>query len=99
MAAKKIRIHELAKDLGMTNGEVLGLCGVLGVAAKGPSSSLAEAYADMVTRRAQRDGLTRDEQPEEVKPVKKTAAKKTADAKAAAAAVDGSHNGNPRGQR
>lgn len=81
MAAKKIRIHELAKDLGMTNAEVIGLCGVLGVAAKGPSSSLAEAYADMVIRRAQRDGLTRDEQPGEVKPVKKTAAKKKAAAK------------------
>ena len=76
MAAKKIRIHELAKELGMTNQEVLDLCGVLGVAAKGPSSSLAEAYSDMVTRRAQRDGLTRDEQPEEPKVVKKTAAKK-----------------------
>jgi translation initiation factor IF-2 len=68
----------------MTNAEVLDLCGVLGVAAKGPSSSLAEAYADMVTRRAERDGLTRDEQPEEAKPVKKTAAKKAAPKKAAA---------------
>ena len=85
MAAKKIRIHELAKELGMTNQEVLDLCGVLGVAAKGPSSSLAEAYADMVTRRAQRDGLTRDEQPEEPKPVKKTAAKKAPAKKKAAA--------------
>ncbi|MBG7604749.1 MAG: translation initiation factor IF-2 N-terminal domain-containing protein [Actinobacteria bacterium] len=36
MATKKIRIHELAKELGMTNTEVLDLCGVLGVAAKGP---------------------------------------------------------------
>ena len=62
----------------MTNAEVLDLCGVLGVAAKGPSSSLAEAYADMVTRRAERDGLTRDEQPEEAKPVKKTAKKAAA---------------------
>ncbi len=62
----------------MTNAEVLALCGVLGVAAKGPSSSLAEAYADMVRRRADRDGLTRDEQPEEVKPAKKSAAKKRA---------------------
>ncbi len=87
MAAKKIRIHELAKELGMTNAEVLDLCGVLGVAAKGPSSSLAEAYADMVTRRAERDGLTRDEQPEEPKPVKK-AAKKKAPAKKKAAAGD-----------
>ncbi len=85
MAAKKIRIHELAKELGMTNAEVLDLCGVLGVAAKGPSSSLAEAYADMVRRRAQRDGLTRDEQPEEPKPVKKKAAKKKAASKKTAA--------------
>ena len=78
MAAKKIRIHELAKELGMTNAEVLDLCNVLGVAAKGPSSSLAEAYADMVTRRAARDGLTRDEPPEEVKPAKKAPASATA---------------------
>ncbi len=72
----------------MTNAEVLDLCGVLGVAAKGPSSSLAEAYADMVTRRAERDGLTRDEQPEEAKPAKKPAKKaaaKKAPAKKAAA--------------
>ena len=88
MAAKKIRIHELAKELGMTNAEVLDLCGVLGVAAKGPSSSLAEAYADMVTRRAERDGLTRDEQPEEPKPAKKASAKKKAPAKKKAAAAD-----------
>jgi translation initiation factor IF-2 len=84
VATKKIRIHELAKELGMTNAEVLDLCDVLGVAAKGPSSSLAEAYADMVTRRAVRDGLTRDEQPEEKKPAKKTAAKKAPAKKAAA---------------
>ncbi len=67
----------------MTNAEVLDLCGVLGVAAKGPSSSLAEAYADMVTRRAERDGLKRDEQPEEPKAVKKAAPKKAAAKKAA----------------
>jgi translation initiation factor IF-2 len=82
--AKKVRIHELAKELGMTNTEVLDLCGALGVAAKGPSASLAEAYADMVRRRAQRDGLTRPEQPEEPKPVKKAPAKKAAAKKAPA---------------
>jgi translation initiation factor IF-2 len=87
VATKKIRIFELAKELGMTNAEVLDLCGVLGVAAKGPSSSLAEAYADMVTRRAERDGLRRAEQPEEVKPVK-APAKKAAAKKSAAAPKD-----------
>lgn len=78
MPAKKIRIHELAKELGMTNGELLDLAKAASVAAKGPSSSLQEAYADMLRRRAEREGLTRDEQPEEPKPVKKAAKKKAA---------------------
>ncbi len=85
MPAKKIRVHELAKELGMTNKEVLDLAGAAGVAAKAPSSSLQEAYADMLRRRAEREGLVRDEQPEEPKPVKK-AAKKKAPAKKKAAA-------------
>jgi translation initiation factor IF-2 len=83
--AKNMRVHELAKELGMTNAEVMDLCGVLGVPVKSHSSSLNEAYSDMVRRRAHRDGLTRDEQPEEPKPEKKTAAKKTAAAKKAPA--------------
>jgi translation initiation factor IF-2 len=73
--AKNMRVHELAKELGMTNQEVVDLCGVLGVPVKSHSSSLNEAYSDMVRRRAGRDGLTRDEQPEEPKPEKKTAKK------------------------
>jgi len=82
-----MRLHELAKELGMTNQEVVDLCGVLGVPVKSHSSSLNEAYADMVRRRAIRDGLTRDEQPEEPKSekrrTKKSAAKTDkADAKA-----------------
>ena len=62
----------------MTNAETVDLCGVLGVPVKSHSSSLNEAYADMVRRRAERDGLTRDEQPEEPKPVKKAAKKRAA---------------------
>ena len=76
-----MRVHELAKELGMTNQEVVDLCGVLGVPVKSHSSSLNEAYSDMVRRRAIREGLTRAEQPEEPKPdkpVKKSAAKKAA---------------------
>jgi translation initiation factor IF-2 len=78
VVAKNMRVHELAKELGMTNAEVMDLCGVLGVPVKSHSSSLNEAYADMVRRRAHRDGLTRDEQPEEPKPEKKAPAKKAA---------------------
>jgi translation initiation factor IF-2 len=76
--AKNMRVHELAKELGMTNQEVVDLCGKLGVPVKSHSSSLNEAYADMVRRRAVRDGLTRAEQPEEPKPEKKAPAKKAA---------------------
>ncbi len=60
----------------MTNAEAVDLCGVLGVPIKSHSSSLNEAYADMVRRRAVRDGLTRDEQPEESKPEPKKPAQK-----------------------
>src|SRR5215204_4083117 len=82
-----MRLHELAKELGMTNQEVVDLCGVLGVPVKSHSSSLNEAYSDMVRRRAARDGLTRDEQPEEPK-TEKAPAKKAAAKKAPAAPVE-----------
>jgi translation initiation factor IF-2 len=78
--AKNIRVHELAKELGMTNAEAVDLCQKLGVPVKSHSSSLNEAYSDMVRRRAIRDGLTRDEQPPEPTPepkVKKAATKST----------------------
>jgi translation initiation factor IF-2 len=83
--AKNIRVHELAKELGMTNAEAVDLCQKLGVPVKSHSSSLNEAYADMVRRRAVRDGLTRDEQPPEPTPepkAKKAASKSTAKATA-----------------
>ena len=65
---------------------------MLGIDAKSHSSSIQEAQADRVRRRAERDGLTRPEQPEEPKPVKKAAAKKAAASKTA----DDRH---PRGRR
>ncbi|MDQ3107460.1 MAG: translation initiation factor IF-2 N-terminal domain-containing protein, partial [Actinomycetota bacterium] len=72
MAAKK-RVHELAKELGMTNKETLDLCGSLGIGVKTHSSSIEDAQADRVRRKAERDGLVRDVQPEEPgKPAKAT---------------------------
>jgi translation initiation factor IF-2 len=82
--AKNIRVHELAKELGMTNAEAVDLAMKLGVPVKSHSSSLNEAYSDMIRRRAERDGLTRPEQPEEPKPAKKAPAKKVAAAKSTA---------------
>ncbi|HET9612047.1 MAG TPA: translation initiation factor IF-2 N-terminal domain-containing protein, partial [Acidimicrobiales bacterium] len=68
--AAKIRVHELAKELGMTNKETLDLALALGIGVKTHSSGIEEAQADRVRRRAERDGLTRAEQPEEPKPAK-----------------------------
>jgi translation initiation factor IF-2 len=79
--AAKIRVHELAKELGLTNKECLDLCLALGIGVKTHSSGIEEAQADRVRRRAQRDGLVRDRQPEA------SSAKSTADV--AAEADDG----------
>ena len=78
--AKAKRVHEIAKELGMTNAEIIDLSGKLGIGVKGPSSTIIDAQADRIRSRAEREGLTRESQPEEVstKPVKKAAAKKVA---------------------
>jgi translation initiation factor IF-2 len=81
----KLRVYELAKELGMTNKECVDLCLEMGYPVKSHSSSLDEAYADQVRRKAIREGRTRDEQPEEPK----KAAKKKAPAKKATAQEQG----------
>ncbi len=74
----KLRVYELAKELGLTNKECIDLCNALGYGVKSHSSSLEPAYADQVRRKAEREGLIRDQQPEDTskkKSTKKAAAK------------------------
>ena len=66
-------MHELAKELGLTNKEALDLCVSLGIGVKSHSSSIEEAQADRARRKAEREGLRRDVQPEEPKVAKKAA--------------------------
>jgi len=80
-----MRVHELAKELGMTNKETLDLCLSLGIGVKTHSSSIEEAQADRVRRKAEREGLIREVQPEEPAKAKKAPAKKAAEAKKAPA--------------
>src|SRR5205807_4055762 len=83
---KNPRVHELAKELGLSNKELLDLCEQLGIGVKSHSSSVQEAQADRVRRKADQLGIRREQQPEEPK---KTAAKKApAKKKAAAAATE-----------
>jgi translation initiation factor IF-2 len=80
---KKIRVYELAKELGLTNKEGLELALSLGIGVKSHSSSIEEAQADRVRRKADADGLRRPVQPEEPAAASKAAAK-SASAPAAA---------------
>ena len=63
--AARIRVYELARELGLTNKETLDLCSALGIGVKSHSSSIEDAQADRVRRKAEREGLKRDVQPEE----------------------------------
>jgi len=58
VAQEKIRVWELAKQLGMDSGPTLDLCRELGIPVSSVHNSLNEAYAEMVRRRAERDFLT-----------------------------------------
>src|SRR5271167_1031932 len=72
--AKKIRVYELARELGLTNKEALDLCIALGIGVKSHSSSIEDAQADRVRRKADAEGLRRDVSPEEPPaPAKKAA--------------------------
>ncbi|MDA8288114.1 MAG: translation initiation factor IF-2 N-terminal domain-containing protein, partial [Actinomycetota bacterium] len=63
--AKNIRVYELARELGLSNKEALDLCVSLGIGVKSHSSSIEEAQADRVRRKAEREGLVRATQPPE----------------------------------
>ncbi len=88
---KKIRVYELAKELGLTNKEGLDLALSLGIGVKSHSSSIEDAQADRVRRKADAEGLRRPVQPEEPAPAKK-AAKATNKAVPATASAPGSRD-------
>ena len=71
--AKSVRVYELARQLGMTNAEVIELCGSLGVDVKSHSSGMVEAQADRVRRKAESEGLIREPKEEKATPKKKKA--------------------------
>jgi translation initiation factor IF-2 len=68
----------LAKELGLSNKEALDLCLELGIDVKNHSSSVEEAHADRVRRRAQRDNLGIYAQPVQQAPEPSVAASQPA---------------------
>ncbi len=88
LAQKKIRVHELSKELGLTSKELLTLAQTLGIGASSPSASIEDAQADRIRRRADADGLRREVQPEEAaKAAKATKAVKATKASGATKAA------------
>jgi translation initiation factor IF-2 len=71
LAQKKIRVHELSKELGLTSKELLALAQKLGIGASSPSASIEDAQADRIRRRADADGLRRVVAPAEPAKVSK----------------------------
>jgi translation initiation factor IF-2 len=63
LALKKIRVHELSKELGMTSKELLALAQKLGIGASSPSASIEDAQADRIRRRADPHRQRPHEQP------------------------------------
>tara|TARA_S200000501_G_scaffold175435_1_gene165077 strand:- start:32216 stop:34930 length:2715 start_codon:yes stop_codon:yes gene_type:complete len=57
----KVRVYELARELDITNKQIISLCGSLGIDAKSHSSSLVEAQADRVRRKAESEGLLKEQ--------------------------------------
>jgi translation initiation factor IF-2 len=65
LAQKKIRVHELSKELGLTSKELLALAQTLGIGASSPSASIEDAQADRIRRKVDAEGLRREVAPEE----------------------------------
>ena len=70
MATKKIRVYELARELGVENQVVLDLCERLKIGVKSHSSSIDDPSADRVRRMADAEGLRRDPVVDEPEPAK-----------------------------
>ncbi|MGH9022686.1 MAG: translation initiation factor IF-2 [Acidimicrobiia bacterium] len=64
MATKRIRVYELARELGLSNKEALDLCERLRIGVKSHSSSIEDAQADRVRRLTDSEGLRRPVSPE-----------------------------------
>src|SRR3954462_1919 len=90
MANKRIRVYELARELGLSNKEALDLCERLRIGVKSHSSSIEDPQADRVRRLADAEGLRRATQPEaEPEPVAASAPPGRGDGAGAGAGGDG----------
>src|SRR4029079_2868613 len=86
LATKKIRVYELARELGVENQVVLDLAERLKIGVKSHSSRIDDPSADRVRRLADSEGLRRDpivEEPEPEPKSRRAAAREKAQAEPA----------------
>jgi translation initiation factor IF-2 len=82
LATKKIRIYELARELGVENEVVIDLANELKIGVKSHSSSIEDPMADRVRRLADSKGLRQAPPPEPPKAPAKRTSKRPAPAAA-----------------
>ena len=87
MAVKKIRVYELAKEIGIDNKATLDLCISLGIDVKSHSSSIEDAQADRVRNKAKASGLYQSASATEQLKTTDTKTKKTISTKVTATKV------------
>ncbi|MFM7263802.1 MAG: hypothetical protein ACKO1X_08685, partial [Acidimicrobiales bacterium] len=80
MASKKVKIADLAKDIGASADAAFVLVQQLGIDARSKAVSIEEAQADRVRRWVKNNGLpeVKEEAPAKKAPTKKAPAKKAA---------------------
>ena len=76
MANKKVRVYELARELGLENSNIIDLAAELKIGVKSHSSSIDGPSADRLRRLCDYKGMRKDPIVDEDAPTKKTAVKK-----------------------
>ncbi len=76
--SNKVRVYELARELGISNKEVIELCNGLGIGVKSHSSSVVGPQADRVRRKAESQGMAKAPAADDVAEAQAPAAAKAA---------------------
>ena len=78
LAQKKIRVHELAKELGLTSKELLEVATSVRLGGLSASASVEDVHANIIRNKVDELGIRREVQPEEPAKAKKTTKKAAA---------------------
>ncbi len=99
MATKKVRVYELARELGVENAVVLELAEELRIGVKSHSSSIDDPSADRIRRLADSRGLRKEPPPKPVEKPKASSARKVVSTRSSQVAKTGTPLEEPSPRR